>query len=210
MIPRSRRLALPSLQFVFAAILLWNSYTWNIEWAKTTMGSGPPRSAPAFVLLTAINAPLGLAHALWTTYLMPSTLTGEDSLSVSPGLLLNDSLLLAVIWAWWSWISQNLESWRITKTVTSFSWPPLRIIWAMALMLVGLFWGVSAVDVVFGTRFSPWSAAVEGLLPPYDSWPKLLWVFLIAGLHLSWCLALSGFFWVEVVRRSTNRRPPIS
>jgi hypothetical protein len=111
--------ALPIVQMALAvALFRWSDISLRAELRVADM----PGPAPAFQMLTAINAPVCVARALWLRYL--------------PGYW-DYVILLLAIGLFWYGIALNIRSWREQRTLVVFKWSPLRIAVDLLLIAIG-------------------------------------------------------------------------
>jgi hypothetical protein len=112
---------LPPFQMAFALALM----LWDQQWQRRMRLSDMPGPSPAFTFLTAINFPAAILRMLWFQHLPDFW----DALTfiLAIGLL-------------WYWVSLNLGSWRERRTVSLFSWTPLRVVTDFILLSGGAFY----------------------------------------------------------------------
>jgi hypothetical protein len=103
------------------------------------------------------------------------------------------------------WVALNIRAWRRDRAVFVSRQPALRAMSDLVLIFIGLFWAVCAVDELLGTHFSAWSWMVEGVNPSSDTESRMLWLALIAGLHLVWSAVLIYLFPRDLILLALDR-----
>lgn len=166
------RYILPAAQMALAIVLLGMSERWYLNHRADDM----PGTAPAFEVCMSINAPVALLRAAWSRYL--PVVVDWIVIVLAVGLL-------------WLWVSLNVESWRHSRTVYSFSRRPLRVTADLAFIALGAFWGMTFVAEVV------WVVQARVVALPFTSWVSLVVIY---GPLLAWSLALILFFGKDAIR----------
>ena len=167
--------ALPLVQMVLAVGLLVSDHFW----LRTAMRRADmPGQSPAFTLLVSINAPVALARAFVFRRLPDQW--DKVTFTAAIGLL-------------WYWVALNLDSWRKRRTVSMFSWVPLRLVCDFVLLGVGVFWG------------GVWVRTLPHYLPV--SWFGWLSLVLRMGLEPAWSLVLIFFVGRDFIHCILRKKP---
>jgi hypothetical protein len=100
------------------------AHVWDAAAQRLNDAPGP---SPAFQLLIAINAPLGLPRALWSRYLL------------GYWEYFDDAVFILAVGLFWFWIALSVHSLREQGTIVTFAWSPLRVIFDLLLFADGGF-----------------------------------------------------------------------
>jgi hypothetical protein len=177
-----RRFILPLVQMVTALGLLRWSHILERYAAHRCDMPGPD---PAWKFLGGVNAPVLLARLVWLRIL--------DNFQLGPTTtrFVEDAAYIAGVGLLWFGVSLNFNRWHEQRSVFMFLWTPLRQAGDVAVVLVGMFFGLFAFDAL----------AMLGPIPHegvgcFGSMIWLWWVpSLVSGvLYAMWSLVLVWFF----------------
>jgi hypothetical protein len=160
---------LPLAQIAIALTLL----AWHYQWTRQMMRSDMPGPSPAFTFLTAINFPVAILRLLYSHYLFSRWDPTMFVLSI--GLL-------------WYWVSLNILSWRESRSVYTFSWPPLRILGDILLAGFGAIW----IFEFF------WKERTYTYMGSPSRWAATI-------MALAWCVILVFFFGRDLIQHIRRR-----
>lgn len=168
---------LPLAQMALAVSLLKWSELWYAAIMRVSDSAG---ISPAFRLLFAISAPIGLPRLVWSRFL--------------PGSW-DYPILIAAVGLLWFWVALNVDSWRQRRAVCMFSRTPLRIAGDTLLILTGIFWGCACVghDLDVGAIVHRAYGQILGDCYP-RGWQDASLCIAVVALQLTWSLVLIYFF----------------
>jgi hypothetical protein len=163
---------LPLAQIALALALL----VWDRQWTRQMRLSDMPGPSPASTLLTAINFPVAILQMLYSQYLF-NWRWDPVIFFLSVGLL-------------WYWVSLNILSWRESRTVYTFSSPPLRITGDAIVSGLSLFFIFKLCQEI-SVAYVRW-------------WRPLQWASRL--IDLAWCVTLVFFFGRDLLQHFRRSR----
>jgi hypothetical protein len=180
--------ALPLVQMALAVGLL----RWSEAWFEAVMRvSDSPGLCPAFRLLIAISAPVGLPRLLWSRFL--------------PGSW-DYPILIAAVGLLWFWVALNVDSWRQGRAVCMFSRTPLRIAGDILLIVTGIFWGGVCVGRNLDVGAIVHGAYGQVLGDCYPrGWQDASLCIAVVVFQLTWSLVLIYFFGRDFIHCSRGK-----
>jgi hypothetical protein len=202
------KFVLPLAQIVLAIVLDWRSLVWDRA-VRAISISDMPGFAPFATLGASINGPIVFVNNIFVRLVL-----WNSTLDVWKNYLLGRTVWAALVGLLWYWTALNLDSWRQRRAVVMFTWPPLRLVGDLLLIVTGVVWGI--LGIVSGAAWSgvPYVTIAPLHVSPYlaQPWQLVLLRAFVVTFSLSWSFALIFPFGRDFLHylRSKEQRTALS
>ena len=178
------KVMLPAANIALRLLLL----RWDNSLSHLAGACDSPGPSPADRLLMSMNAPLIFQLRIWYySFSYPWNVAME---MIAVGLL-------------WYWVAVNISSWRSGGNMITLSWRPARFGLDATLIILGLIFGLLAVNetrwgVIYAEYMRRWGLNSVGCFGPISY--QSLAAMAAACFYLGWCAVLVLFCGRDVIQ----------